>query len=133
MEGGQVLARMIVRVGQLRGRIVVGSAFGAFVNARIEIDEMPAGIAGGLEKYLHVALAVEAAGVADVTVVVHYMIDIGGLGPSDAFEVNGKRRSDASPRHIERERLGDDQERADLVARVRREDKRVRPAEIGRA
>src|SRR6516165_3296129 len=130
MEGGQVLAGMIVCIGQLRDRIVIGSAFGAFVDARIEINKMPAGIAGGLEEYLDIALAVKATGVADVTVVVHHMIDVGRLGPSDAFKVSGKRRSDGSSRHVERERLGDHQEGANDVARVRRKEKRVRPAEV---
>src|SRR2546421_7226317 len=45
-EGGEVLARVIILVGELRNAEVVRPRFLTFVDAWIEIDEMPAWLAG---------------------------------------------------------------------------------------
>src|SRR5216683_3279465 len=49
VERRQILAWMILRIGELRDAEVVGPRLGAFVDAWIEIDEMPAGLAGRLD------------------------------------------------------------------------------------
>ena len=45
VEGRQILPRMVLRISQLRDAEIVGPRLGAFVDAGIEIDEMPAGLA----------------------------------------------------------------------------------------
>src|SRR5438128_9358908 len=69
-ESRQVFARMVFGKGELRDAEVVRPRLLALVNARIEIDEMPARIAGSLHDQLDIALAVEGAGIADIAVVV---------------------------------------------------------------
>src|SRR5216683_4923560 len=91
VERRQILAWMILRIGELRDAEVVGPRLGAFVDAWIEIDEMPAGLAGGLHDKLHIALAVEGARIADIVVVVDQMVDVGGLGPAHALEMKPER------------------------------------------
>src|SRR5262245_43758381 len=85
-----VLAGVIVVPGELRDTEIVRPRFLALVDARIEIDEVPAGLAGRLHDHLDVALAVEAAGIADIGVVVDHVHDVGGLGPTRALQVNPK-------------------------------------------
>src|SRR5690348_1702813 len=70
MEGGQVFAGVVGRIGELRDAEIVRPRFVALVDAGIEIDEMPAGLASRLHDQLDIALAVESAGIADVIVVV---------------------------------------------------------------
>lgn len=69
-ENGQVFARMIVCIAELRDTKIQGPRFLALVDRWIEIDEMQAGLAGRVEQNFHVALAVKGAAVADVVVVV---------------------------------------------------------------
>src|SRR3954447_26531198 len=64
-----VLARMVVVPGELRDAEIVRPRLLTFVDARIEIDEVPAGLAGRLQDHLDIALAVEATGVADIGVI----------------------------------------------------------------
>src|SRR5205085_9564053 len=111
-EGGEVLAGVIILVGELRNAEVVRPRFLTLVDARIEIDEMPARLAGGLHDQLDIALAVEGAGVADIAVVVDQMNDIGGLAPAHALEVNAERGADRAAGDIERKRGGLDPIRA---------------------
>src|SRR5262245_11634223 len=89
-ERGIVLARMVVVPGELRDAEIVRPCLLALVNTRIEIDEVPAGLAGRLHDDLDVALAVEATGVADIGVVIDHVHDVGGLGPARALQVNAK-------------------------------------------
>src|SRR5439155_23703315 len=53
-----------------------------------EIDEMPARRAGRFDRDLDIALAVEGAGIADIAVVVDESVDVGGLGPADALQMD---------------------------------------------
>src|SRR6516225_2664401 len=85
VEGGQILARMVLRVGQLRDAEVVRPRLGSLVDAGVKIDEMPTRRAGRLDQDLDIALAVEGAGIADIAVVVDHTVDVGGLGPADAL------------------------------------------------
>ena len=57
---------MVVRIGELREAVIVRPRLLALVDAGIEIDEVPARLAGRLHDDLDVALAVEGAGVAAV-------------------------------------------------------------------
>src|SRR5262245_62604196 len=98
-----VLARMIVVPGELRDAEIVRPRLLALVDAGIEIDEVPAGLAGRLHDHLDVALAVEAAGIADIGVVVDDMHDVGGLGPARALQVNAELGAGGSAANIERE------------------------------
>src|SRR5262249_22028269 len=108
--------RMIVVPGELRNAEIVRPRLLAFVDAGIEIDEVPAGLAGRLHDHLDVALAVEAAAVADIGVVVDDMHDVGGLGPARALQVNAKLGAGGSAPDIERQRGRLDPERAGLLA-----------------
>src|SRR5262245_65202344 len=81
---------MVVVPGELRDAEIVRPRLLALVDARIEIDEVPAGLAGRLHDHLDVALAVEAAGIADIGVVVDDMHDVGGLGPARALQLMAK-------------------------------------------
>src|SRR3954452_6709413 len=76
-EARQVFARMIVGEGELRQAVIVRPRLLALVDRGIEIDEMPARLAGGLHDDLDVALAVEAAGIARDRVVVDQRVDVG--------------------------------------------------------
>src|SRR5262249_45536342 len=87
-EARQVLARVIVREGELRQPVVVGPRLLALVDRRVEVDEVPAGLAGRLHDDLDVALAVEAAGIARDRVVVDQRVDVGGLAPAAALDVH---------------------------------------------
>src|SRR5205807_7313265 len=86
--GGQILARMVLRIGQLGNAEVVRPRLSTLVDAGVEIDEMPTRRAGRLDRDLDIALAVEGAGIADIAVVVDQMVDVGGLGPADALEMH---------------------------------------------
>src|SRR5437870_5674370 len=93
-EDRQVLARMILVASQLRQAVVDRTRLLALVDRRIEIDEVPAGLAGCLHEYLDVALAVEAARIAAVAVVVDHRVDVRGFAPADALEMNPEGRVD---------------------------------------
>src|SRR5262245_43645655 len=103
-EARQVLARMIVRKGELRKPVVVRARLLALVDRRIEIDEMPAWFPGRLHDDLDVALAVEAAGIARDRVVVDHRVDVGGLAPAHTLEVDTEGGPDGAARHVERQR-----------------------------
>src|SRR5258705_11040757 len=90
-EARQVLAGMVIRIGELWNLEIQRARFLALVDRGIEIDEMPAGLAGRLEEDLDVALAVERAGIADVAVVVDDRVDVGGLGPAHALQMDLER------------------------------------------
>src|SRR5580692_4694086 len=105
-EDRQVLAWVILVAGQLRQAVVDRARLLALVDRRIEIDEVPAGLAGRLHEDLDVALAVEAAGIAGMAVVVDHRVDVGGLGPARALEMDGELRADRTAGHIERQRAG---------------------------
>src|SRR5215469_4137556 len=90
VEGRHILAWVVLRIGELRDAEIVRPRFVALVDARIEIDEMPAGLASRLHDQLDVALAVEGAGIADVIVVVDHVNDVGGLAPTYALEMQAE-------------------------------------------
>src|SRR5262249_47180289 len=112
----QILAGMVVGVGELRNLEVQRPGFLAFVDRRVEIDEMPARLTGRLEKDLDVALAVERAGVADVVVVVDDRVDVGGRGPAHALEMNLERGAGRPTPDVERKRARRDPMLRDLFA-----------------
>src|SRR4029450_7862905 len=85
-----VLAGVVVVPGELWDAEIVRPRFLALVDAGIEIDEVPAGLAARLHDHLDVALAVEAAGIADIGVVVDHVHDVGGLGPARTLQVNAE-------------------------------------------
>src|SRR5271163_2320539 len=101
---------MVPLGGELRQAVIDWSGLLAFVDRRIEIDEVPAGLAGGLHEDLDIALAVEAAGIAAVAVVVDHGVDIGGFAPAHALEMNLERSLDRPVRDIERQRRRRDPE-----------------------
>src|SRR4051812_1345037 len=101
-EARQILARMVLREGQLRQPVVVRTGLPALVDRRIEIDEVPARLAGGLHHDLDVALAVEGAGIARNRVVVDHGVDIGGLAPADPLEVDAEGRPGRAAPDVER-------------------------------
>src|SRR5262245_61832241 len=111
-----VLAGMVVVPGELRDAEIVRPRLLALVDAGIEIDEVPAGLAGRLHDHFDVALAVEAAGIADIGVVVDHVHDVGSLGPARALQVNAELGAGRPTPDIERQRRGLDPERAGLLA-----------------
>src|SRR6266702_2444432 len=111
-----VLSRMVVVPGELRDAEIVRPRLLALVDAGIEIDEVPPGLAGRLHDHLDVALTVEAAGVADIGVVVDHVHDVGGLGPAGALQVDAELGAGGPAPDIERQRRRLDPERAGLFA-----------------
>src|SRR5262245_58688315 len=103
-ETRQILARMVVRIGELGQAVIIRPGLLALVDCRIEIDEMPAGLPGRLHHDLDVALAVEGAGVAAHRVVVDHGVDVGGLAPAHALEMDPERGPHRPARHVERQR-----------------------------
>src|ERR1700730_17494882 len=95
---------MIRRVGQLRDAEVVRPRLGALVDAGVEIDEMPTRRAGRLDRDLDIALAVEGAAIADIAVVVDQSVDVGGLGPADALQMDREGAAHRPAADIERQR-----------------------------
>src|SRR5271168_682284 len=85
---------MVLLGGELRQAVIDWSGLLAFVDCWIEIDEVPAGLAGGVHEDLDIALAVEAAGIAAVAVVVDHRVDVGGFAPAHTFEMNLERSLD---------------------------------------
>src|SRR5215470_6514656 len=77
VEGRQVLARMVVREGELRDAEIVGPRLGALVDAGVEIDVVHAGRPGCTHDDLDIALAVEGADIAGVIVVVNDVVEVG--------------------------------------------------------
>src|SRR5215831_12450801 len=92
---------MVVRESELRQPVIVRACLLALVDRRIEIDEMPPGLAGRLHDDLYVALAVECAGVAASRVVVHDGVDVRRLAPANSLEMNSEGGSDRPARHVE--------------------------------
>src|SRR5271154_880973 len=101
---------MVPLGGELRQAVIDWSGLLALVDCRIEIDEVPAGLAGGLHEDLHIALAVEAAGIAGVAVVVDHGVDISGFAPAHALEMYPERSLDRPAGNIERQRRRRDPE-----------------------
>src|SRR5258708_37917528 len=130
VEGGEVLVRVIGRIGELGDAEIVGVGLGALVDARIEIDEVPAGRAGRLHEHLDIALAVEGAGVARIGVVVDHVDDVGGLGPAPAFEMQREFGADRSPRDVDGKRGRLDELRPDLLGAAGVDPEPMRAAEI---
>src|SRR5262245_5368681 len=97
----QILAGMIMRIAELRNAKVQRPRFLALVDGGIEVDEVPARLAARLEEDLHVALAVKGAGVADIVVVVDDRVDVCGLRPTHALQVNLERGARRPARHVE--------------------------------
>src|SRR5260370_12294485 len=97
VEGGQILARVVVREGELRDAEIVWPRLGAFVDAGVEIDVVHAGRAGCPHDDRNIALAVEGANIAGVVVVVDDVVEVGGLGPADAFEMDREGRPGGAP------------------------------------
>src|SRR5262245_18675653 len=104
MEGRQILAGMVLRVGQLGDTEIVWSRLGALVNAGVEIDEMPTRRASRLDRDLDIALAVEGAGIANIAVVVDQRVNVGSLGPADALQMDRKGGAHRPAANIERQR-----------------------------
>src|SRR5262249_36935230 len=100
------------------------------VDRRIEVYEMPAGVARRVERDPDIPLAVEGAGVADIAVVVDDGVDVRRLGPADPLQMYGKRRAGRTALDIERKRGGLDPEASSLLLAVVLNRQRVRAAEI---
>src|ERR1700693_4035152 len=81
MERRQILAAMLLRISEWRHAEVVRSRLLALVDARIEIDEVPAGFSGRLHDDFDVTLAIEGADVAAGRIIVDQRVDIGSLAP----------------------------------------------------
>src|SRR5262249_40540466 len=92
-EPWQILAGVVIRIGQLRDLEVQRPGFLGVVDGGVEIDEVPPRLTGRLEEDLDVALAIEGAGIADIVVVVVDRVDVGRLGPAHALQMNLERRS----------------------------------------
>src|SRR5262249_11994011 len=61
------------------------------------------GCAGCPHDNLDIALAVEGADVAGVAVIVHDVVEVGGLGPANTFEVDGEGRPGRPAGHVHRQ------------------------------
>src|SRR5882724_3301505 len=132
-EGRIILARMVVVIGELRNAEIIRARLGALVDAGIKIDEVPAGFAARIHDHFDVALAVEAAGIADIGIVVDDMQDVGRLGPARALEMNAELGADRPAPDIERQRRRLDPERSALPGVTAHIDEEaVRAAEIVR-
>src|SRR5262249_62260867 len=99
---------MVVGESELRQAIIVRPRFLALVDRRVEIDEMPAGLAGRLHDDLDIALAVEAAGIARDRVVVDQRVDVGGLAPAAALDMDPEGGPGRTAGDIERQGGGRD-------------------------
>ena len=83
-ERRDLVARMVVGVSQLRKSIKLLRFVGRpLVDSGIKVDEVLARFARGREVDDHVALAVEAAGVAHVGIVIGRHVDVVVFGPAD--------------------------------------------------
>src|SRR5215203_2912620 len=123
---------MVRGIRQLRDTEIVRPDLGAFIDAGVEIDEMPSGFAGGLHDQLNVALAVERAGVPDITVVIDDMDNVGSLAPADTLQMNSERRADRAAADIKRQGRGLDPEVTGLLAARGLNTERMRTAEVVR-
>ena len=130
MKRRQILAVMICGVGQLRNAEIVWPVFLALVDGGIDIDEMPAGRARAIEKHLDVSLAVNAAGVADVVVVIDDGVDVGRLGPADALQMHGNGRSRRASRRRQGQGARQQREVTLLVRRIVPDPQAMGAAEI---
>src|SRR6185312_3814129 len=79
-----------VDVGTLRRR--AGSLNLSVVDRGIKIDEVPAALPRGMDLHHDVSLGVEAARVAEIRVVDDDRIDVAGLTPTAALDVNRNER-----------------------------------------
>src|SRR5262249_58515951 len=94
---------MVVRIGELWQAVIVRSRFLALVDRGIEVDEVPAWFTRCLHDDLDIALAVESAGVAADGVVIDDGVDVGGLGPADAFQAGPRGGARRATRDLERQ------------------------------
>src|SRR5262245_55098114 len=120
-EARQILAGMIIRIAELRDAKVQRPRFLALVDGGIEVDEVPARLAARLEEDLHVALAVKGAGVADIVVVVDDRVDVRGLRPAHALQMDLERRACRPARDVERKRIRCDPMRSRFPACAERD------------
>src|SRR5215203_3523636 len=123
---------MVLSIRQLWDPEIVRPRLGAFVDAGVEIDEMPYGFAGGLHDQLNVTLAVKRAGISDVAVVIDYMDNVGSFAPADALQMNSKRRADRAAADVKRQGRGLDPEVSGLAAARGLNTERMRTAQIVR-
>src|SRR5262245_12167765 len=114
-ETRQILARMVVRIGQLRQPVIIGARLATLVDRRPEIDVVPARFACRLHEGFDVALAVETTRIAGGRVVVGERVDVGGLAPAGPLEVDLERGAGRTTRYIERQRRRHDPECAFLA------------------
>src|SRR5580692_12029978 len=73
VERRQILAGVVLVIGELRDEEVPRPRLHALVDAGIEIDVVPARRAGCLDDDFDIALAVERADITGVVVVIHHM------------------------------------------------------------
>src|SRR5438094_3199710 len=83
-EDRQRLTGVVRQRGELRHLVVRGARLGALVDPRVHVDVVPARLARDGEEDLDVSRALEGAGVTGERVVVAKLVDLLGLGPSDA-------------------------------------------------
>src|SRR6516165_10560485 len=120
---------MVLLGGELWQAVIDWPRLFALVDRRIEIDEVPAGLAGSLHEDLDIALTVEAAGIVTVAIVVHHCVDIGGFAPAHAFKMNLERGLDRPAGDTERQRGRRNPECSDLAI----SSAAVRPKPVGAA
>src|SRR6516162_7591495 len=99
---------MVLLGGELWQAVIDWPRLFALVDRRVEINEVPAGLAGSLHEDFDIALAVEAARIAAVAIIVDHGVDIGGFAPAHAFEMNLERGLDRPAGDIERQRRRSD-------------------------
>src|SRR5215204_1695874 len=131
-EARQILAGMIVRKGELRQAVIVRPCLLALIDRGIEIDEMPARLAGRLHDDFDITLTIEGAGIAADRVVVDHGVNVGGLAPADTLEVNLERCAGRPACDIERQRSRSNPEGASFFAAAGVDPKVVHAAEIVR-
>ena len=94
---------MIIGVRELRNAKIQWPRFLALIDCGIEVDEVPAGLAGRFKQNFHVALAVKGARVADVAVVIDHRVNVSGLGPAHALQVELEGSTCRPSAHVERQ------------------------------
>lgn len=102
-EARQIRAGVIPRKGELWQSEVERSSLAALADRGMEVDELPARLAGGVQGEFSVTPAVEAAAIADVSVVIDQRVDVRGLAPAHALEVDAEERSRRTMRNVQRQ------------------------------
>ncbi len=114
---------MFVGEGELRDAAVQRPRLDSFVDARVQVDVVPARRPQYAEDDLRVAAGVEAAGVARIGVVVGDVVDVGGLGPADPDQLDhdlGARRTAVRLQRLHRRLDGERRLRDDRVTALQR-------------